>query len=67
MLERRKLFVDSVDNSKGDAARSKLRNLKPENNFLFGGKVTGLCKELRESQLIGNQVCSFVDLVLLQI
>jgi len=56
ILERRKLFVDSVDNSKGDAARSKLRNLKPENNFLFGGKVTGLCKELRDSQLIGNQL-----------
>lgn len=57
--------MDSVDNSKGDAARIKLRNLKPEDNFLFGGKVTALCKEIRDSQLIGNQVCSIVDRVFL--
>ena len=57
--------MDSVDNSKGDAARIKLRNLKPEDNFLFGGKVTALCKEIRDSQLFGNQVCSIVDRVFL--
>ena len=59
ILERRKNFVSSVDNSAGDAAREKLRNLRPGDNFLFGGKVTGICKELRDSQLIGGQVAAF--------
>ena len=50
--ERRKDFINSVDNASGEAAREKLRRLRPGDNLLFGGKV----KELRDSQLIGGQV-----------
>ena len=56
VLERRKAFLSSIDNSAGEAAREKLRKLEPSDNMLFGGKVTGLCKELRDSQIIGGQV-----------
>ena len=56
VLERRRAFINSVDNSAGEAAREKLRKLEPIDNMLFGGKVTSLCKELRDSQLIGGQV-----------
>lgn len=56
VLERRKAYINSVDNSSGEAAREKLRKLEPFDNMLFGGKVTGLCKELRDSQIIGGQV-----------
>ena len=56
VLERRKAFISAVDNSKGEAAREKLRRLRPEDNFLFGGKVMALCKELRDGQLISGQV-----------
>ena len=56
VLERRKAFLSSIDNSAGEATREKLRKLEPSDNMLFGGKVTGLCKELRDSQIIGGQV-----------
>lgn len=58
--ERRKDFISSIDNASGEAARDKLRKLRPGDNLLFGGKVTTLCKELRDSQLIGGQVSCYI-------
>ena len=57
--------------SKGKGARERLKRLQPVENKLFGGKVPGLTKALRDGfqviiHLLFSQIVNQLSLLLLQ-
>jgi hypothetical protein len=52
VFSRRKMFVDSVGDN---TARNKLKLEQPADGFLFGGKLSVLCKAMKDGGTVSVQ------------